>query len=1065
MGGLALLAGAGWAGAHAAAPAAPPARPPVRVSQEPTPPHPAEAYAPDEEEAGSAAAIAALTTSLRFLPPPLAYLPAAPGVPSPAAVLGHMAGAAEIGRAADVHRYFRRLAAASDRVRVQAIGRSEEGREILLAMVSAGHNLAELAYFRDAAARLADPRHTPPAEAERLAGSGKLIYYLVGGTRPGEVASPEMLAELAYRLAVSKRPEAQAVRDAAVVLITPVAEPDAYDRTVEWYRRHLRQRAAATWEERREILAPPYAGHYGGALWAAAGDDALGLASTRAVAEAFFGFRPQLVQELGPSPPLLEVGGRSPESAGRGGASPDELAAGADPWPDLAAAVASALRDFGMPGVHEGAARLAPAVELARDHNASGGVIGVFGNGVPGELEREVGEIEQAAGPRAGGAPPSASAGPGATRVRTVEEGWPPGGRTPWSLRDSVNYGESATLAALAWAAAHRRELLLGAWRRGVRAMEPAGAGRPLAWIFPVRQPDPARLALLVRRLLDQRLEVHRLREALALGRVRFAVGDYLVRLDQPYRQGALRFLAGRPRSGGDDREAPIPWPLLYGVEGTAVADRAVLAAATEPVTAVAVPAGRIEGEAAPAADPGGAPATPPPGGAAAAGGGAAAGGAGHDAGVFLLRDTGQVSLLAAGMALAPYQVDAAEAAFTVAGAAYPAGSWIVQAPRWRVAAVAGRLGLTFAAAGVLPEVPRHVVHLPRLGVLHGWTDAEPSAWVRFALDRERVPYSLVGDAEVRRGGLLDRFDILVLAGADADWQRQVRGLDTRWSPLAFTRVAEFPSHGVPDGAFDVTGGLGDAGLQELRRFVAGGGVLVTLGQASALAAGTGLAAGLTLEPGPDRRGREAGDAAASRPAGAGATAEPAAELRARVLRPGHPVVYGYPGVTQVMRRGGPLLAVGAAARDRVVLRFGAGAGATPAPPAVAPGSEPAEPPAGAAPAGAAPAAEPGLEVEDIDAGKPQSAAAPPASGGGEAATPPPLPLPRPLGADDGRLVLAGRLAEGGAALDGRPAIVDLPAGKGHVVAFAFDPFDPGLGAADLRFVYNLLLNWRALPP
>jgi hypothetical protein len=1064
-----------------------PARPKIKVWQEPIPPQAADPYAPDRAEAGTAEAIAALTSSLRFLPPTVAYLPAAPGVPSPFAILGHVAGAPEIGRAADVHRYFRRLAAASDRVRVQAIGSSEEGREIMLAMVSAAHNLTELAYVREAAARLADPRRTPAGEAERLAGGGKLIYYVVGGTEPGELASPEMLAELAYRLAVSERPEVRAVREEAVVLITPVAEPDAYDRAVEWYRRHLRQRAGAPWAQLSEILAPPYAGHYGGARWAAAGDRGMGLSSTRAIAEAFFGFHPQVLQDLGTSRPLLSLSGLAPAGAPAGpggetsGASGNTLAAGADPWPVLAAAVSAAMRGFGMPGVGDGTAgkKLAPArgaraaLELAVDHNAAAGVIGVYGNGTAGEFEREVGELEPAPEPgageaAAGGEPaplpspksprgPSSQRGKGArqapaARVRTMAVGWPPGGRTRWSLRDGVNYAESATLAALAWAAGHRRDLLTGFWQRGAHAWKGASGEPTFAWIFPARQSDPGRLASMVRQLLGQRLEVHRLRAELTIGERRFAAGSYVVRLDQPYREAARRLLGGRSVAG--EGQPPIPWPLLYGVEAAAIDEPAVLDAAMEPLGAAAPPAGRIEGSAA------GEPAS------------------GEE--VFLLRDSGQVSLLAARLALGRYQVDAAEAAFTAGGAVYPAGSWVVQAPRFQVEPVAQRLGLTFVAAATLPDAPRHVVHLPRLGVLHGWTDAEPSGWLREALDGERLPYSLVSDGEVRRGGLGERFDLLILAGADGDWQQRVRGIDARWSPLAFSRAAEFPSHGVPDGAADVTGGLGEPGLQELRQFVAGGGVLITLGNASALA--PGLAPALVLEPAAraapetpeDVKTPAASDAAASGsalpagledagapgsageapgpavPAGDATTAgaagsdlaampaiEPAAELRASVVRRDHPAVYGFPDVTQVLRRGGPLFVVKPGTEGRVVLRFGAERRA--GPPLAAP---------------------PAVEVEDIDAAKPVPAAAQPPAAEPDAE----LPLPQPLGPADGRLVLAGRLSEPAAAVAGRPAIVDLPLGKGHLVIFAFDPFDPTLGPADLRFVYNLLLNWHALP-
>jgi hypothetical protein len=1139
------------------APRRPPARPQVKVRQEPIP-----FYAPDRPEAGSVEAIAGLTSSLRFLPPPVAYLPAAPGVPSPAGVLGHLAGAPELARAADVHRYFRLLAAATDRVRVEAIGDSEEGREILLAMVSEAHNLAEIGYFRQSAARLADPRRATRAEAGRLAEAGKVCVYVVGGAQPGEVASPEMLAELAYRLAVSEQPAIKAVREQAIVLLTPVAQPDAYDRAVEWYRRHLRSRAGDTWDALREILAPPYAGHYGGAAWAALGDRGGALASTRAVAAAFFDFHPQVLLALGASPPLLSLGGWA-------------AAAGSPPGASLAAAVAAALRSLGMPGIRGwreraddggavplpgGGAAAAAAVALAIDHNAVGGVIGVYGNGSPGAYERDVGELEApASGPSQAGdtaiarepvrrpvpGRPGGRARPaaGEEAVTGPAAGWPAGGRIRWSLRDSVNYAESATLEALAWTVAHGRDLLLGVWQRGESTWRRGRDEAPAAWIFPDRQADPARLAWLVRDLLRQRIEVHRLLDEVLLAGQRYPAGSYLVRLDQPYGQAALRYLAGESAAGrpGEDQDpaagVSIAWPLLYGVEGRRVDARTVLAAPMEPVSAPVLPPGGVEGGEAPAAAGGGAL---DPGATALAGGGATApvGGGAEAPGdeVFLLRDTGQTSLVAARLALGSYQVDAAESAFKAGGAAYPAGSWIVQAPRGRVQAVAERLGLSFTARPALPEVARHVIHLPRLAVLHGWAETEPSGWVRAALDREHLPYTLIGDEEVRRGGLGERFDVILMAGAGRDWQRQLRGIDSRWAPLAYTRTAELPSHGMPDGAEDITGGWGDAGRRALRTFVEGGGVLVTLGNATALAAGAGLAAGLTAVPQPatgfagagppagliagPQPAADAGQglagtptadsppalaAGAAPPAGpiaeqptplptplpAGAATSgvepltPAAELRARFVRPEHPLAYGYPEITQVLRRGGPLLDLAPAARGRAVLRFGAGPGAGTA--AAGAGSEArsgaAEGSAASAAASApgappAPAGAPSIEVEDLDAPKHALGASPAAPGAADGAaggiTGPgsptdlrdaSLPAPRPLEASDGRLVLGGRLNEPETLLAGRPAVVDLPIGRGHVVAFAFDPFDPADGPGDLRLIYNVLLNWHALPP
>jgi hypothetical protein len=61
-----------------------------------------------------------------------------------------------------------RVLASSSRVRVFTIGRSEEGREILMLAVADEAGIRELDRLKSATAALADPRRTDPAAAERL---------------------------------------------------------------------------------------------------------------------------------------------------------------------------------------------------------------------------------------------------------------------------------------------------------------------------------------------------------------------------------------------------------------------------------------------------------------------------------------------------------------------------------------------------------------------------------------------------------------------------------------------------------------------------------------------------------------------------------------------------------------------------------------------------------------------------------------------------------------------------------------------------------------------------------
>jgi hypothetical protein len=130
---------------------------------------------------------------------------------------------------------MRELEKASPRVKVFSMGRSEEGRETILVAISDEANMKRLDRLREITARLADPRKTPDAEAQRLLEEGLPIYWITGSIHSPECGSPEMLMELAYRLAVEETPFLQTIRKNTVVMITPVQEVDGHDRFVDVY--------------------------------------------------------------------------------------------------------------------------------------------------------------------------------------------------------------------------------------------------------------------------------------------------------------------------------------------------------------------------------------------------------------------------------------------------------------------------------------------------------------------------------------------------------------------------------------------------------------------------------------------------------------------------------------------------------------------------------------------------------------------------------------------------------------------------------------------------------------
>lgn len=187
--------------------------------------------AADNAEPGSVEEIAKATTEARFLSPWVSYLPASPTVPSPRAFFGRIPGApGELVDSAKAYAYSRALAAASPRVRVFTIGRSEEGRDIILLVIADEKGIQSLDALKAANASLADPRTVDAAGAERLIAESRPFYYFNAGLHSDETGSTESVLELAYRLAVSEQPMIRRIRQNTVVLIDPVCNPDGRDK-------------------------------------------------------------------------------------------------------------------------------------------------------------------------------------------------------------------------------------------------------------------------------------------------------------------------------------------------------------------------------------------------------------------------------------------------------------------------------------------------------------------------------------------------------------------------------------------------------------------------------------------------------------------------------------------------------------------------------------------------------------------------------------------------------------------------------------------------------------------
>src|SRR5436190_4486514 len=116
--------------------------------------------------------------------------------PTPESVLGFKVG--EDRKLADwtqIVAYFKKLDAASDRVRVEDVGRTTEGHPFLVVTITSEANMARLEEIRKANLRLADPRRTGEDEARRIIQEGKTIVALNYGIHSTEVAATQTAME------------------------------------------------------------------------------------------------------------------------------------------------------------------------------------------------------------------------------------------------------------------------------------------------------------------------------------------------------------------------------------------------------------------------------------------------------------------------------------------------------------------------------------------------------------------------------------------------------------------------------------------------------------------------------------------------------------------------------------------------------------------------------------------------------------------------------------------------------------------------------------------------------
>jgi hypothetical protein len=723
-------------------------------------------------------------------------------LPTPESVLGFRVGDDfKLASYDDSMAYFQALAAASDHVQLVEVGRTSEGRAWYMALVSTPENLARVDEYREVARRLAAPAGLSDDEAQDLARRGKAIVHIDGGLHATEVAHAQHTIQLAYDIAANPDdPAIAAILDEVILMLWPSVNPDGQNIVVDWYRGNV----GGPYETSAvPQLYQKYVGHDNNR-----DGYMLNMIESRVLARTWREWEPQIIYVHHQSSPF-----------------PTRI------WlPPFAEPIASQVHPIMSRTVNAIGMLIARALEergqVGATHMGTG-----FDAWYPGYVDympmlRNIAAwwTETAL---------YSYATPGYYTLRDFpqskrdlraeslysspwEGGW-------WHLRDAVDYMLTASMATLDYAAKYRYELLYNRYQAGRDTARKYSEEPPYAYFVPTDQRDPVAAVELLRRLAFNGIRVGQLTTALQHGGIDYPAGTWVIPMNQESAELVAQVLEAQKYP--DLREYPdgppeqpydaAGWTLPYqmGVRVIAAmepldagAQAAVQMLSTEPVAWANAAVANPEDD--PATDAAVFDTAP---------------GVGFDTDAVaaaIIPPAGTATGSGAALAVDPGQNNA----FRAVNRTWAAGGDVRfvggSEPRYLLSGIptsmATQLVEDLALQAQRAAISGVEIMQPRIGLYRSWTASMDEGWTRWTLEMYDFDFESLYDAEVRAGGLRDRYDVIVLP--------DLRPRSILEGHAAGTMPARY------------VGGVGQVGARALAAFVRDGGTLVCLNASCAFA-------------------------------------------------------------------------------------------------------------------------------------------------------------------------------------------------------------------------------------
>jgi hypothetical protein len=762
----------------------------------------------------------------------LAVFLAAGSLQTPEQFLGHKVGADnKLVRWDKAVEYFKLAAANSDRVRYRELGKTSQGNPFVALEIASPETLKNLDRYKQLERKLYFQGGAPTdAERDQIFRDGKLVLVITCSIHATEIGASQMAVELVHRLATEESALVKKILDNVIFVLVPSLNPDGQIMVTDWFTKNVGTPYA---NSPIPYLYHPYVGHDNNrdmymftqkesqhtaqllwhdwfpSVWL--DEHQMGSNGARI-------FVMPATDPINPNVhPLIYrwngILGQSQaaalEAAGKEGiiynSTYTNFWEGAMAWSGwwhnqigLLTEVASARVAAPIDQQRANPARPAPAAagpSTLREPQGPEQGRGATGSGRAG------GEGGGGRGAQFTDAPL-----PPPTDINSRTEYPRPwlGGR--WTLRDIVDYELIATMALLETAADRREAINRQIYEVNRQTIEDGRKGHPSAILVPVEtQHDPREAAHLVDRLHLAGIEIHRANAAFEADGRAYAAGTFVIPMTQVFARYAKDMLEKQtyPEVRRGPNAPPEPpydvtaWSLgmLLGVDTTFVKD---------PLPAD-LKMTRVEFES----------------------NGAVHGAAPKDVVTgsgnrFEFDYKGPDTAIAINRLLK----DGARAAFVG-----PSRVAVSNVGRSRVEQAAKEFGLAVKAIeskpanaqsranpeSRIPNPDAMAFHAPRVAMYQPWTGGNmDEGWTRWVLEQYQFNLSSIHNDDIRAGKLRQKFDAIIIA--DQDPRAIVDGYDA---------AAIRPEY---------RGGIGEAGVDSLKQFVADGGSLVMMGSACDLA-------------------------------------------------------------------------------------------------------------------------------------------------------------------------------------------------------------------------------------